>query len=102
MKYKFDYAVAAKIIMALIIGVVFFYTIFSMIRFGDGHTERSAGGIKEIIDRALVQCYALEGMYPTSLEYITRYGVILDEDRYIYHYEWYGSNLHPNVIVVER
>jgi hypothetical protein len=102
MKYKTDYASVAKIILVLIIGAVFFYNIFSMMKFGEGYAKKSVDGVRAVIDKALVQCYALEGSYPTDLKYVSRYGVIFDDSRYIYHYEWYGSNMRPNVIIIER
>ena len=73
-----------------------------MAQFGDGNSGRQADSIKRIIDRALVQCYALEGIYPSELDYVENYGVILDRDRYIYHYEYMTSNLRPLVMVFDR
>ena len=53
--------------------------------------------------RASAQCYALEGGYPPSLEYLSdNYGVVLDLDTYYYHYDVQGSNIAPQIKVIKR
>lgn len=59
--------------------------------------------LKESIERAAIMCYALEGRYPESLDYIkNNYGVLIDEERYFVVYEVLGSNLLFEVTVFER
>jgi len=91
-----------RVIYIIILGAVFFYLIFAMMRFGDGNSGRHADSVRLIIDKALVQAYALEGSYPAEIEHITQYGVILDRSRFFYYYEWFGSNIRPMVMVIER
>lgn len=55
------------------------------------------------INKALIHCYAIEGSYPPSIEYLSEnYGVYLQEDRYYYHYEFIGSNIRPIIKVLEK
>ena len=54
--------------------------------------------LEEAIQRDIVTCYALEGVYPESLEYLKEHY----EDRYIVNYEALGSNLMPDVTVMEK
>jgi hypothetical protein len=57
----------------------------------------------EAIERAARQCYALEGAYPPTLEYLEEnYGLMLDRDRFHYLYEVIGSNIHPIVEVLDK
>lgn len=59
--------------------------------------------LEEAIHRDIVICYALEGVYPESLEYLKEhYGLTYNEDRYIVNYEALGSNLMPDVTVMEK
>lgn len=59
--------------------------------------------IESSIEKALVHCYAIEGSYPPSIDYLIEfYGVHLQDDRYIYHYEFVGSNIRPIVKVFEK
>ena len=49
--------------------------------------------LEEAIQRDIVTCYALEGVYPESLEYLKEhYGLTYNEDRYIVNYEALGCN----------
>ncbi len=59
--------------------------------------------LKESIERAAIMCYALEGYYPESLDYIEQnYGILIDDERYFVVYEVLGSNLLFQVTVFER
>lgn len=57
--------------------------------------------LKQAILRSAVTCYALEGMYPESLDYLrSHYGISWNEDRYAVDYEIIASNLMPSVTVI--
>ncbi|MCK5128454.1 MAG: hypothetical protein KAQ68_01270 [Clostridiales bacterium] len=59
--------------------------------------------IETSVEKALIHCYAIEGAYPPTIEYLTdNYGIILQEERYFYYYEFIGSNIRPIVRVVEK
>lgn len=94
--------IISRTVILFIIGFIFIYLIYSMTIFGGRYSEKQASSIEKIIDKALVQCYAMEGSYPGDIEYIEKYGVIFDNDKYIYHYEWYGGNLKPTVKVIKK
>lgn len=62
-------------------------------RDGLAETERS-------VRRAAVECYALEGAYPPDLEYLEEhYGIRVDDEKYLVHYDAPGGNIMPNIIV---
>jgi uncharacterized protein (DUF4213/DUF364 family) len=53
------------------------------------------------IRRAIVSCYAIEGSYPESIEYITEnYGVTIDERKFRVYYDIFGSNIMPDFDVL--
>lgn len=59
--------------------------------------------VEDGIRRNIVQCYAIEGSYPPDLAYLkTYYGVQIDEEKYIVHYESFASNIYPNLTVIEK
>lgn len=93
---------AGKIIFALLICFIFFYAASGMTAFSRAQAAKQAPNAAKAIEKALSQCYALEGRYPASLEHVQKYGVILDYDAFIYHYEWHGGNLRPTVVVAAR
>lgn len=54
--------------------------------------------LRRAILRSAVHCYATEGAYPESLDYICEhYGIRWDTDQYIVDYEITGSNLMPDI-----
>jgi hypothetical protein len=67
-------------------------------------SRQSAARETEVLDgalrRAVVTCYAVEGKYPPSLDYICRnYGVSVDETRYSVYYDVFGANVMPTLRV---
>lgn len=77
------------------------------IAFSDNFSNDTKGQGKIILENALnrsiTQCYALEGMYPPDLEYIqTNYGLMYNPDLYFIDYQYIGSNLRPDVTIIER
>ena len=50
-----------------------------------------------------VACYAAEGVYPPDLAYLEEhYGVQIDEERFTVSYVVFGSNLMPDITVLEQ
>ena len=84
----------------LIIISVAGYLIFSMAAAGEANLEKQASRAKEAIDKALVQCYALEGSYPPNVKRLADYGVIIDEDKFFYDYDMFATNIKPSVAVI--
>lgn len=53
------------------------------------------------VRRSAAECYALEGRYPESLDYLKEhYGITYDESRYLVSYQAYGSNMLPTITVL--
>lgn len=50
-----------------------------------------------------MQCYAIEGSYPSSLSHLEdAYGLTVNHDDYIINYEWFADNIPPSVAVSVR
>jgi hypothetical protein len=59
--------------------------------------------LQNALNRASVQCYAVEGMYAPDVAYLEdNYGVIIDHDKYIVHYEAFASNIMPTITVLDK
>lgn len=59
--------------------------------------------LETAISRSISQCYAVEGVYPPSLDYLVEhYGLLYDEDVFLVDYDYYGSNLLPDVTVLRK
>lgn len=59
--------------------------------------------LEQSVHRATVQCYAIEGMYPSELSYLEEnYGVVYDKDKYGVEYGCFASNIMPTIVVYEK
>lgn len=87
----------------LLLSVLLFTVIICLFVFSLQNTSTSARSesrqvTEAAIERALVTCYAVEGMYPASVEYLEEhYGVLLNHSRYVVDYRAAGANLKPYV-----
>jgi hypothetical protein len=69
----------------------------------DKADAESARILEDAIRRATVQCYALEGAYPQSVEYLAEnYGIRMDRERYNIFYEGFASNIMPDITVIPK
>lgn len=87
--------------LVIVAVVLFFFTALSNL--DSGRTEEGRVQLEESLRKAAVACYAVEGIYPPELSYLEEhYGVQIDTDRYTVHYDIFGSNLMPDITVLER
>ena len=64
--------------------------------------DQGAAALETALRRSVVHCYATEGFYPPSLEYLEEhYGLTYDKDRYWIDYQPVGANLMPDMTVLE-
>ena len=57
---------------------------------------------EEAVNRAVVSCYSLEGVYPASYEDLkAKSGLAIDEEKYAVFYDIFASNIRPDVTVIE-
>ena len=87
------------ILFALVI-LFFFYGMGSL---SDYNAANQKEILSDAITRDIIHCYSVEGSYPPSLEYIEEhYGLTYDHKRFLIDYQPIGSNLMPNVTIIER
>ena len=68
-----------------------------------GREAENLQQLEEALRRGCVACYASEGVYPPSLDYLEEhYGVQIDRGRYIVHYDIFAENLMPDIKVMEN
>ena len=66
-------------------------------------TAEGAQSIRQTILDSAKQCYAIEGAYPASLDYLCdAYGLSVNTDGFIITYEVFASNVMPEVTVTVR
>lgn len=66
-----------------------------------GQQEAGRQQLEEALRRAAVACYAAEGIYPPTVDYLTQhYGIQIDRERYYVFYEVFAENLMPEITVL--
>lgn len=69
----------------------------------DKTSDSQRESLESALERSIAHCYALEGTYPPSLDYIKEhYGLIYDENRFFVDYQSIGSNIMPDVTIIEK
>ncbi len=59
--------------------------------------------IKQSAQRAAVECYSVEGVYPPDIDYLVdNYSFTYNSDKYYIFYETFASNVMPTIEVYER
>lgn len=68
-----------------------------------GQKLESAKRVEDTIKKAVVNCYAIEGRYPATLEYVEEYyGLQINRDRYEVFYDVFADNIMPEITVLSK
>ena len=92
----------------LLLGIALFAAMILWLVLALGNASAATGEerlaqVRQSVENGITLCYATEGAYPMSLDYLTEsYGVVYDEERYLVHYECFADNVRPTVTVIER
>lgn len=108
MRNRFSYEKEASlpnglniIINSIIMIIMLFLFVGGINYTGHRTIARQQESLENAINRDIAQCYALEGAYPPSLEYIKEhYGLTYDENTFFVDYQPIASNLYPDVTII--
>ena len=95
---------ARGLALSLIVFIALIYGGMSLFR-GVGTVSSAAQTelVRSAVRRAAVTCYAVEGAYPSTLDYLKRnYGLLFDEENYFVYYNYFASNILPEIRVTEK
>lgn len=63
--------------------------------------QKQKESLETALNRNIIHCYAVEGFYPPSLEYMEdNYGLTYDKDLFFVDYHPIGSNMRPDVTIL--
>ena len=99
-----SHSFARGLAITLVVFLALIYCGMSLFR---GVSSASSAAQTELVQnavrRAAVTCYAVEGAYPSTLDYLKRnYGLIYDEENYFVFYNSFASNILPEIRVTEK
>lgn len=84
---------------AMALGVAVFSAAMGSVAGEAGNRQEEA--LKKAVTRATVQCYAIEGRYPPSVEYLEEnYGVQINPEKYNVFYDGFASNVMPEITII--
>ena len=92
---------APGIILSIIIFAIVAGMLYGQIKNMSGEVKKNdADMLKNALENAVITCYAIEGAYPESLEYIEEhYGVKIDREKYFVDYNKNVINMKPEISV---
>ena len=92
---------------SLLMPTLLFLGLICFFYFGATQTQTAADQeslkyLENAVNRATIQCYAIEGMYPPDLAYLEEnYGILVDHNKYIVHYVVFASNILPEITILD-
>ena len=93
----------SSVILPLLAAAVLLFFLTALGNLGDGQRSEGKAQLEAALHRAAVACYACEGIYPPSLDYLKEhYGIQIDDSRYVVIYEAFAENLMPDITVLEK
>ena len=92
----------AMLCVPLAAAIVLMIFLHAVNRLEDGRYAEGKAELEDTLRRTAAACYAAEGMYPPSLDYMEKhYGIRIDEGQYTVMYVPVASNLMPDITVLE-
>lgn len=102
MKQKRNGWIKRCLIPVVCIGILAIF-VMAVSNLKQGNRAEEKKQLEEAIRRSVVTCYATEGVYPPNFAYVKeKYGILVDESRYLVVYDAFAENLMPDITVLER
>ena len=104
---RFEYRKSSKSGIKLVLALCIFVAVIVIFFCGINSLSSTAeskekASLENAVSRGITYCYATEGSYPDSLEYIKEnYGLVYDESKYFVDYRPRGENILPDVTIIE-
>lgn len=87
--------------LVLVIWMILFTQMAETVSRSSTQDQRTA--LRQALNHAITDCYALEGMYPPDLDYMKdHYGLTYDEDLFFVDYKPVASNIRPDFFIITR
>lgn len=92
-----------RLALALAVFAAIFIGVYLLVhKVGAASSNAETGLVQDAVRSAVLTCYAVEGAYPTSLDYLKEhYGLAYNEDAYLVIYDAFASNIMPTIRVIE-
>lgn len=99
-RHKMNKLTFFSVILFILLAV---WLIISVNNAGAAAEKSRSDSVYRTVMNSTSLCYSIEGEYPPDIEYLEEnYGVRINHDRYIVHYEYFGSNIRPAITIIEK
>jgi hypothetical protein len=96
-------SVLRAVVLCVLLNMFLAAVLWATVRTRSNLHTQGAKAVRQAVMSAAVQCYAVEGVYPPTLDYLEdNYGLQINHNHYIVTYEAFASNLPPEVAVLEK
>ena len=83
--------------------IIFIFIVFGFRGIDESTRQQQRESLEKALNRGVLQCYAQEGRYPESLDYLVQnYHIIYDEEAFEIKYQTVASNIVPDVTIIEK
>ncbi|MCR5715989.1 MAG: hypothetical protein K6G23_03995 [Lachnospiraceae bacterium] len=90
-----------KVFPLLLLVVILGIFVIALQRIDRSSYDNQLESLQNAIHRDIMQCYALEGTYPPSLDYLTQhYGLTYNTDLFFVDYQVIASNIYPDITIL--
>lgn len=97
---RFPWSTVLSLAFFVCIIAVFLLAVSSMSKNAE---EEQKNSLDTALRRGITQCYAMEGRYPESLDYLKEhYNVAYDEDAFFVAYQPTAANLPPVITILSK
>ncbi len=92
-----------QVLSVLLFAAIIAVFLFGTLKLSGGDTARQKETLDRAISRTVTYCYAVEGAYPESIEYMKDvYGLTYNEDLFFVDYRVPGGNIRPTYVIIEK
>lgn len=99
-KTKKEHPVRGYLISALLLAGFLYLFLMGAQGIAAGAKAEQLSVLDQAVKRAAVQCYAIEGRYPPSVEYLEEhYGLFINREKYYVFYDGWASNIMPDITI---
>lgn len=93
------HGIGSSVLIFLVVLILF---LFAIGKTTEQTMQEQKRCLEEAVERSMLQCYVTEGRYPESFSYLeTKYGIVYDKEHFRVDYIAYGSNMRPEITIVE-
>lgn len=100
--YNPRYVQARGIVLTVAVFLVMILAVvFALNQLGQQSGSEQTKSLEDAVLRATLTCYAVEGRYPMSIEYLVKhYGIVYNDEKYMISLDSFAQNLLPSIQVL--